>query len=161
MWLQHPSLALGYLHDDATARAFRDGWFCTGDLFTVDEAGCCWHHGRADELMKVAGQWVDPAAVEDAAMQAAGVREAACVVVRDADGFDRLALFVVPAASTAALSAADAAVRAVHSRLPRHCQPRWVREVEEFPRTPTGKLQRFKLRSLLHDELSGVAPPRG
>jgi len=146
LWLKHPSLALRYKRPEATARAFRDGWFCTGDVFTHPADGAWIHQGRADELLKVAGQWVNPGALEEAVLADPRVREAACVVVPDRDGFDRLALFVAGAG----------AVRVAAARLeglPRHSQPKWIREVAELPRTATGKVQRFRLRERLEAEL--------
>jgi benzoate-CoA ligase len=152
LWLKHPALAAGYTDPAATARAFRDGWFCTNDLFRVDRDGYFWHQGRADELLKVAGQWVKPAEVEEAVLGGQSVREAACVVVADADGFERLALFVVP--GSAPTDALEAHVREqCATKLPRHSQPKWIREIAELPRTPTGKVQRFMLRESLTAEL--------
>jgi benzoate-CoA ligase len=148
LWLKHPSLALRYKDPEATARAFRDGWFCSGDVFTHDADGSWIHQGRADDLLKVAGQWVNPREVEEAVLADPRVREAACVVVPDRDGFDRLAIFVVGAGATHV-----AAARL--EGLPRHRQPKWVREVAELPRTATGKVQRFKLRERLEAELRG------
>jgi len=148
LWLRHPSLALGYKNAEATARVFRDGWFCTGDLFTRDADGFWSHHGRADELYRIAGQWVKPAELEEAVLADRRIREAACVVVPDADGLDRLALFVV--------GADDGAVEVALARLaelPRHARPKWVRAVTELPRTATGKVQRFRLREQLVAEL--------
>jgi len=153
LWLRHPSLALGYKDPVATANAFRDGWFCTGDLFTRDADGYFYHQGRSDELYKVAGQWVRPAELEEAVLLDENVREAACVVVPDQDGFDRLALFVVPRDTSGA--AALAAQRCA-AALPRHSQPKWIREVRELPRTATGKIQRFRLRAQLSAELGSV-----
>lgn len=150
LWLRHPSLALGYKDPAATAQAFRDGWFCTGDLFTRDADGYFYHQGRSDELYKVAGQWVRPAELEEAVLLDENVREAACVVVPDRDGFDRLALFVVPRDAPGA--AATAAERRA-AALPRHSRPKWIREVTELPRTATGKIQRFRLRAQLSAEL--------
>jgi len=148
LWVKHPSLALRYSSDAATAKAFRDGWFCTNDLFTVDADGYWYYQGRADELLKVAGQWVKPTEVEDA-VAGSPIEEAACVVVPDPDGFERLALFVVSKDPDAAVSAATE--RAARG-LPRHAQPRWIRAVEALPRTSTGKVQRFALRERLLDE---------
>ena len=150
LWVKHPSLALQYRSVEATARAFRDGWFCTGDLFTRDAAGYWTHQGRADELYKVAGQWVKPAELEETVLADARIREAACVLVPDADGFERLALFVVGADADAADIAA-----ARLEQLPRHARPKWIRTVAELPRTATGKVQRFRLRERLVDELGG------
>jgi len=148
LWVRHPSLALRYSSDALTAKAFRDGWFCTNDLFTVDADGYWFYQGRADELLKVAGQWVKPTEVEDA-VAGSPIEEAACVVVPDADGFERLALFVVARDAEAGVSAATE--RAARG-LPRHAQPRWIRAVAALPRTSTGKVQRFALRELLMDE---------
>ncbi len=151
LWVRHPSLALRYRSDAATGKAFRDGWFCTNDLFTVDAEGYWYYQGRADELLKVAGQWVKPTDVEDVVI-GAPIEDAACVVVPDADGFERLALFVVSDDAEAALSiAAERAAR----ELPRHAQPRWIRAVDVLPRTSTGKVQRFALREWLLAELRG------
>ena len=144
LWLRHPSLAHGYTRPEPTHAAFRDGWFRTGDLFTCDADGYWTHHGRADELYKVAGQWVKPTAVEEAVLGDAAIRDAACVVVEDRDGFERLALYVVPGAD------GDAAVAAAQSRcdasLPHHARPKWIRAIDDLPRTATGKVQRFRLR---------------
>jgi benzoate-CoA ligase len=148
LWIKHPSLTLRYKSTEATARAFRDGWFCTGDVFTHDVDGAWTHQGRADELLKVAGQWVNPREIEEAVLADPRVREAACVVVPDLDGFDRLAMFVV------GVDAAHVAATRLDG-LPRHSQPKWVREVAELPRTATGKVQRFKLRERLEAELRG------
>jgi len=151
LWVRHPSLALRYSSAAATGKAFRDGWFCTNDLFTVDADGYWFYQGRTDELLKVAGQWVRPTEVEDAVM-GAPIDEVACVVVVDADGFERLALFVVSQDQGTALAvAAERAAR----ELPRHAQPRWIRAVDGLPRTSTGKVQRFALRERLLEELRG------
>lgn len=152
LWLRHPALAIGYANRaEDTQAQFRDGWFCTRDLFTCDAHGNYAHQGRADELMKVAGQWVRPAEIEEAALAEAAVAEAACVSVRDADGFERLALFVAARGDDAAALAAAGAACA--SRLARHQRPKWIRAVAALPRTATGKVQRFRLREMLAREL--------
>ena len=106
------------------------------------------HQGRADELVKVAGQWVWPAELEEAALGAAGVAEAACVPVPDGEGLQRLALFV-----TGKENRRSARQSARCERLPRHKRPKWIRAVSELPRTATGKVQRYKLREILEREL--------
>ncbi|MDA8110723.1 MAG: AMP-binding protein [Betaproteobacteria bacterium] len=151
LWLRHPALALGYANrSEQTREQFRDGWFCTKDVFVRDADGYYAHQGRADELIKVAGQWVKPSEVEEAVLGEAEIAEAACVPVRDADGFERLALFV--AASGDPQAAVGAAERACAARLARHKQPKWVRAVQGLPRTATGKVQRFRLREMLERE---------
>jgi acyl-CoA synthetase (AMP-forming)/AMP-acid ligase II len=73
--------------------------------------------------------------------------------VNDADGFERLALFVT--SGEAPETAISAATQACERSLPRHKRPKWVRMVPELPRTATGKLQRFRLRELIERELAG------
>lgn len=160
LWIRHPGLAQGYANrPEQTAAQFRDGWFCTRDMFVKDADGFYCHQGRADELLKVSGQWVQPGELEEAVAGAPGIVEAACVPVADEDGFDRLALFI--AAQGDPGDALAAAARRCEERLPRNKRPHWVRAVADLPRTATGKVQRFLLRELLERELAGSRPPRG
>src|SRR6185295_15596932 len=101
LWLRHPALARGYANrPEQTASQFRDGWFCTRDLFAQDAAGFFSHQGRTDELVKIAGQWVQPGELEEAVAGGA-ITEAACVLVTDAEGSERLALFVAATGDSA------------------------------------------------------------
>ena len=154
MWIKHPSLALGYHNPDATAKVFRDGWFCTGDVFIRDTEDYYYHQGRSDELLRIAGQWVKPVEVEEAVLADLRFREAACAVVPDRDGFDRLALFVVPVNPGEGKALAQARC---DQNLPQHSRPKWIRELRELPRTTSGKIQRFKLREMLVAELTQQA----
>jgi len=150
LWLRHPAQARGYANlPEETKSQFRDGWFCSRDLFVRDAQGFYVHQGRSDELVKVAGQWVWPAELEEAALGTSAVAEAACVPVPDGEGLERLALFV-----TGKENAASAAAGACE-RLPRHKRPKWIRAVTELPRTASGKVQRYKLREILERELGG------
>ena len=152
LWVKHPAQARGYRKlPERTLDQFKDGWFCTRDLFVRDERGRLLHQGRADELVKIAGQWVLPAELEEAAAAVAQVAEAACVAVPDAEGLERLALFVIPRGDPG--DALRAAKEACEQALPRHKRPKWLRAVDELPRTATGKVQRFRLRELLVLEL--------
>lgn len=154
LWVRHPALASGYANrPDATREHFQDGWFCTKDIFVRDAEGFFSHQGRADEFIKIAGQWVQPGELEEAAIADGLIAEAACVRVSDADGFERLALFVTSGSDPQA--AISAAARACESKLPRHKRPKWIRTVTELPRTATGKIQRFKLREQIERELAG------
>ncbi len=154
LWIRHPAMAKEYANrPQASSEQFVDGWFCTRDLFIRDEEGFFSHQGRADELIKIAGQWVQPGELEEAAIAEGSIAEAACVRVNDSDGFERLALFVTAGADPDAAIAA--AVLACEKNLARHKRPKWIRAVAELPRTATGKVQRFKLRELIERELAG------
>lgn len=152
MWIRHPALSPGYANrPEANREQFREGWFCTRDLFVRDAQGMFSHQGRSDELVKVAGQWVQPSELEEAVTGLDAVAEAACVAGPDTDGFERLALFVAARGADAAAAVA-AAERACAQNLPRHKRPKWILPVDALPRTATGKVQRFKLRELLAQE---------
>jgi 3-hydroxybenzoate/4-hydroxybenzoate---CoA ligase len=151
LWLRHPALALGYANrKEQTREQFLDGWFCTKDVFVLDAEGCFTHQGRSDELVKVSGQWVKPSDLEEAVLGEDSITEAVCVPLADADGFERLALFLATDGDPD--EAIAAAARACDARLPRHKRPKWIRTVEALPRTATGKVQRFKLREILQRE---------
>jgi len=152
LWVRHPALCSGYANrPEATREQFRDGWFCTRDIFVRDAQGNYLHQGRSDELVKVAGQWVQPGELEEAVLGLDTVAEAACVPGVDESGFERLALFVAARGPDTAAALA-AAGRACTEKLPRHKQPKWILPIQALPRTATGKVQRFKLRELLAQE---------
>jgi len=153
LWIRHPALALGYANlPERTAAQFRGGWFCSQDFFVRDRDGFFSHRGRADELVKIAGLWVQPAELEDALAGDPRIAEAACVPVPDSERFDRLAVFIVARGDPDA--AVAAAARACEQKLPTHKRPKWIVPVAELPRTATGKVQRFKLREQLERELA-------
>ena len=154
LWVRHPALALGYANrPEQTAAQFHDGWFSTGDLFITDADGFFSHQGRSDELVKIAGQWVQPGELEEAVAGDPAIGEVACVQVTDSEGFERLAMFV--SARGDAATAVAAAGRVCEEKLPRFKRPKWIRSVEELPRTATGKIQRFKLREMIEREIEG------
>ena len=142
-----PSGSTGYWnHPDHTRRAFTDGWFRTGDVFTRDADGFYHHHGRADDVFKVAGQWVIPADVERVLLAHPAVAEAVVVGAAETGGLVKPFAFVVAANGPhdERLTAELAALAA--DRLPPHQRPRRIMVVDELPRTATGKVQRFVLK---------------
>lgn len=152
LWVKHPAQATQYHNlPERTRDQFRDGWFCTRDLFVQDGGGHFIHQGRSDELVKIAGQWVLPSELEEAVAAAPQVLEAVCVPVPDRDGLERLAVFLIPRGDQD--EAVRAAAQACERALPRHKRPKWLRALEQLPRTATGKVQRYKLRELLEQEL--------
>lgn len=62
-----PSVSGGYYHNiTKTNASFNNGWYCTNDLFTVDERGNYHYYGRKDDMFKIKGRWVTPAYIEQA-----------------------------------------------------------------------------------------------
>ncbi len=150
LWVRIDSLFDRYWRQQARTRAcFRDGWYCTGDMFSFDADGYWHHHGRADDMLKVSGQWVSPAEIEECVLGVGRIVEAAVVGAPDADGLVRTALFVVAADGTDE-QVLEADIRArMEARLAVYKRPRRVRFVDAIPRTATGKIQRYRLRELL------------
>jgi benzoate-CoA ligase family protein len=142
-----PSASSGYWnHPEPTRCAFVDGWFRTGDVLTRDADGFYYHQGRADDVFKVAGQWVTPDDVERVLLAHPAVAEAAVVGAVEAGGLVKPFAFVVAKNDTRSDRLADELEALVADRLPPHQRPRHIALVDELPRTATGKLQRFVLR---------------
>jgi benzoate-CoA ligase family protein len=134
---------------EKTADTIRDGWVRTGDVYRRDEDGFYWFEGRADDLFKCSGMWVSPGEVEEAVMQHPAVMEAAVIADADATGATIPAVYVLLRAGHAAGDALQQEILDVTAKaLPRYKRPQRVRFMTELPRTPTGKVQRFKLRAL-------------
>lgn len=152
LWVRSPSVAAGYWHqEDKTRAAFEDGWYRTGDVFTQDADGRFRHQGRADDMLKVSGQWVSPGEIEDCVQTCPGVAEAVVVGAANHDGLVRLMLFVQPT-DDADTEATETAIRDhMLSTLAVYKCPRRIAFVDEMPRTPTGKVQRFRLRETAAD----------
>lgn len=135
---------------EQTRKALRDGWYFPGDMFSFDRDGYWYHNGRADDMLKISGQWVSPSEIEACAVTAPGIAEAVVVGVPQEDGLTRLVLVAVakePAASHSRLS--TQVQDTLMANLSIYKCPRTVRFVDELPRTATGKIQKFRLRELL------------
>jgi benzoate-CoA ligase len=144
-----PTSAKFYWNQHARSRSTFEGhWTRTGDRFRVDENGDYVYAGRADDMLKVGGIYVSPIEVESALAGHPAVHEAAVVGRRDSDGLVKPAAFVVLAGGRAAGSDLAEELKAhVKSRLAPYKYPRWIEFVAELPKTATGKIQRFRLRS--------------
>ena len=151
-WTRLPSLCRGYWRQpDKTRAAFRDGWFKTGDVFSVDAEGWWHHQGRGDDLLKISGQWVSPGEIEECVAAVAGVAEAAVVGSANEDGLVRMTLFLVADESVRPYQREqlETAVRdAMQAALSIYKCPRQIRFIDAIPRTATGKIQRYRLRQL-------------
>jgi benzoate-CoA ligase family protein len=134
---------------EKTAETIRDGWVRTGDVYRRDDEGFFWFEGRSDDLFKCSGMWVSPAEVEDAVARHPAVMEAAVIAEADDTGATIPAAYVLLRPGNGADEALRAQIIAKAAEsLPRFKQPKRIHFMEQLPRTPTGKVQRFKLREL-------------
>ncbi|WP_207063235.1 benzoate-CoA ligase family protein [Motiliproteus sp. SC1-56] len=156
-WIRMASVCDRYWNRQDQSRAtFQGTWYRTGDVFTFDNDRWFYHQGRADQMLKISGQWVSPVEIEECALQVAHVREAAAVGIPDGDGLVRTALFVVAEGASQEAGLAERIRSALLERLSIYKCPREVHFVDEIPRTATGKIQRFKLRP--PPAITAVAP---
>jgi benzoate-CoA ligase family protein len=148
-----PSLATGYwCRDAATRAAFRGEWLATGDVYRCSIDGYWTFLGRNNDMIKAGGMWVSPAEVEGVLVEHPDVLEAAVVGGRDRDGLELTVAFLVPRTGHD-IDAADIEAHC-RSRMAAFKRPRRIEVVEQLPKTPTGKIQRFALRERLE-----AAPP--
>ena len=147
MLVRGPSSADGYWNQRHKSRStFAGHWTRTGDKYEQRGDGRFIYCGRADDMFKVSGIWVSPFEVEQALIDHPAVLEAAVVARRDDEGLEKPAAFIV------LKEGADASITGdlkefVKERIGMWKYPRWIDVVAELPKTATGKIQRFKLRS--------------
>ncbi|HEY7502133.1 MAG TPA: benzoate-CoA ligase family protein [Vicinamibacterales bacterium] len=148
LYVKGDSHALFYWCNRAKTRAtFLGHWTRTGDKYVRDAEGYWTYAGRSDDMIKVSGQYVSPFEVESCLVQHAAVLEAAVVGVPNEDGLLRTKAFVVLKSSEDATSDLESELKNhVKSRLAPHKYPRAIEFVTELPKTPTGKIQRYRLR---------------
>lgn len=143
--IRSPSAASGYWCRSAQSRATFEGeWTRTGDLYERSTDGYFTYLGRADDMLRVGGEWVSPAEVEGVLIEHPSVLEAAVVGERD----DREILRPVAHVIAAPGAAIDPDVLSAwcRGRLAGYKRPVRYEAVDDLPKTATGKIQRYKLR---------------
>ncbi len=121
------------------------GWLATGDVYVRSE-GRYTHQGRSDDMLKVGAHWVSPLQIEEALRGHEAVGECAVAGMR-VDGLVRPCAFVVAKPGRKADGALGGSImRHARETLPVHMCPARVRFMDDLPKTPTGKVQRFRLR---------------
>ncbi len=141
-----PSMATGYwCNTEANQRVFLGDRMRAGDMYQRSEDGWYTYLGRSDDMLRVGGEWVSPAEVEALLVTHAGVFEAAVVAGRDKEGVTRVVAYVVPATDTA-LDVGELEVLC-KAELAGYKRPKQFIVVDDLPKTATGKIQRYKLRT--------------
>jgi len=149
LWLRGESVASEYWDDvNATSRSMQDGWFNTGDRFYVDDDGYYYFVGRYDSMFRISGKWVSAVEIEALLGEDDAVSDVAVLAYLDEDGFSKLCAFVVLAPEYDDTMDSESKLRELcENRLPLLKRPGKYRFVGTIPRTPTGKTQRFLLKS--------------
>ncbi len=147
MWVEGPSALASYWHQVERSRdKIRGRWFLSGDRYRSDEDGYYTYEGRVDDMMKIGGLWVSPIEIENRLMEHPAVREAA-VVAADVDHRSRIKAHVILAGERDGTADLTQELQEwCKDALQRYQFPHLVEYVDDFPRTATGKIQRFQLR---------------
>jgi 4-hydroxybenzoate-CoA ligase len=142
------SSASDYWNQREKSRSTFEGeWTRTGDKYEKTESGRLVYCGRTDDMFKVSGIWVAPFEIEQALVAHPSVLEAAVVAARDDEGLEKPKAFVVLKQGEDGDHLAEELKELVKERIGKWKYPRWVEIVSDLPKTATGKIQRFKLRS--------------
>jgi carnitine-CoA ligase len=143
-------LNAGYLdRPEETERAWRDGWFHTGDLFRRDKQDRYHFAGRLKDAIRHRGENVSAYEVERAATTLDGVRAAAAVGVPSAWSEEDIYLYLVP--QDGASVDPDVVRDQLAARVARYMVPSYVEVVDDLPYTPSGKVHKAVLRQRAGD----------
>jgi benzoate-CoA ligase len=146
LWVGGDSMATGYwCATDATRESFQGRRMRTGDMYTRSADGYYTYLGRSDDMLRCGGEWVSPAEVEATLISHPAVLEAAVIGEPDELGTRRPVAFVVAVPGTT-IDLAELEVLC-KAELAGYKRPRRYQVLAELPKTATGKIQRFKLRS--------------
>jgi acetyl-CoA synthetase len=148
MWVRGDSnTPLYWNRPDKTGEAIRDaGWIYTGDRFVRDSDGFHFFRGRADDLVKISGQWVYPLEVELCLAEHPDIRECAVFAAELPDR--RMTLKAVVVMNNRDFDEGETTKMLqdfVKERLLPYKYPREVRFIDELPKTGTGKIDRQAL----------------
>jgi fatty-acyl-CoA synthase len=148
------SVMIGYWDQlEETAEVLdADGWMRTGDLAVMDDAGYVQITGRSKDMVIRGGENIYPREVEEFLYTHPDVQDAQVIGVPDEKYGEELMAWIVLRDGASALSADD--VRAFAAdKLARQKIPRYVRTIDEFPMTVTGKVRKVELREMAVREL--------
>jgi acyl-CoA synthetase (AMP-forming)/AMP-acid ligase II len=148
VWVRGPHVMLGY-HDrpDETDEALAGGWYHTGDLGRMDEAGFLTITGRIKELIIRGGENVYPAEVEAVLAEHPAIADVAVVAKPDDSLGEVPVAFAIPREE--GRLEVDDVLEYCREHLSDYKLPAEIRTVDEIPRTGSGKVMRHRLQELL------------
>jgi cyclohexanecarboxylate-CoA ligase len=149
-----PSQSLGYFKRPAfTAESYApDGWFGTGDHGALDEDGCLSITGRAKDLIIRGGENLSPAEIENLLFAHPKVTSVAVVGMPDPRLQERTCAFVVPKTGEPP-TLAELVMFLEARQIARQKLPERLELVAELPMTPSGKIQKYRLRRMIAEKL--------
>ncbi|WP_432975997.1 class I adenylate-forming enzyme family protein [Dactylosporangium sp. CA-233914] len=147
IWTRSPANSLGYWNKpDETAATFTDGWCHTGDLGVVTD-GTLSIAGRKKDMIRSGGENISPAEVEDVLLRHPAVVDVAVIGVPDTEYIEAVCAVVVTKEDVPVT--AEELIAHCRAHLASFKKPRQVVFVSELPRTPSHKIQKFRIREML------------
>jgi 2,3-dihydroxybenzoate-AMP ligase len=136
-----------------------DGFLRTGDLVSMTSDGNMVIQGRRKDVINRGGEKVAPAELEDLLLEHPGVRDVAAVAMPDPILGEKVCLFIIPRDQRIELAAARQFLR--QRGLADFKLPDRVEHLAAFPKTKVGKVDKAKLRAMIHDHLRPGAADTG
>lgn len=157
LWVRGPCVAREYYNNPvATAASFKDGWFRTGDICTMDDLGYLQLVDRAKDLVKSGGEWISSVDVENALMGHPAIKEAAVFGVAHEKWIER------PVAAVVFREGHSVSEDEIKTWLAERIAKWWVPDrvlvIEAIPRSGVGKFLKRDLRERFKDVLIAAAP---
>ncbi|MCY1284021.1 acyl-CoA synthetase [Pseudomonas jinjuensis] len=135
-------------YEGMETKAFVGDYYLSGDTVELNEDGSISFVGRSDDLITTSGYRVGPFDVESALIEHAAVMETAVIGKPDPERTELVKAFIVLCPGFRATpELAEELQQYVRKRLSAHSYPREIEFVDELPKTPSGKIQRFLLRN--------------
>lgn len=143
-----PNLFMGYFDEpELTARALdEEGWYYSGDLCRMDEAGYIKITGRKKDIIVRGGENISSREVEDILLQHPKIHDACVVAMPDERLGERSCAYVVLKAPHHSLSLEEVVAFFSRKRVAKYKYPEHIVVIEKLPRTASGKIQKFLLR---------------
>ncbi len=147
------SVMLGYWNDEKRTRDAIDaaGWMHTGDIATIDDDGYCRIVGRIKDMVIRGGENVYPREIEEFLYSHPEIQDVQVIGVPDPKYGEELCAWIVP--KRGAVLGVEEIQAFCKGRIAHYKIPRYVRMVEGFPTTVTGKVQKFAMREVMIEEL--------
>jgi len=141
-----------YKMPEATAQAIdQDGWLHTGDLGIMDENGYFKITGRLKDMIIRGGENIYPREIEEFLYTHPAVKDVQVVGVPDRKYGEEIMAFII--LKEGAKVTEQEIIQFVKEGLARHKSPRYVKFVQQYPMTASGKIQKYKLREMAIEEL--------
>ncbi|MGI5812709.1 medium-chain fatty-acid--CoA ligase [Escherichia coli] len=143
-----PNVFMGYFDEpELTARALdEEGWYYSGDLCRMDEAGYIKITGRKKDIIVRGGENISSREVEDILLQHPKIHDACVVAMSDERLGERSCAYVVLKAPHHSLSLEEVVAFFSRKRVAKYKYPEHIVVIEKLPRTTSGKIQEFLLR---------------